>query len=166
MQPIYRLVYASKANINLGTTGINPEVSRILLKSKSNNAKRMIGGVLYYADGHFFQVLEGSQSSVKGLYQKIIQDNRHSDSTILIEGAIDRPQFSNWSMHFVATDSGIRQLLADSGYRKFTPFEMTVSLVESLISVLSNNGVYERNVTHQVSLSKKVKSFFMKNKTA
>lgn len=166
MQPIYRLVYASKANINLGTTGINPEVSRILLKSKSNNAKRMIGGVLYYADGYFFQVLEGDKSSVLSLYDKITQDERHANSQVLIEGEINRPQFANWSMHFVAADSGIRQLLADSGYRKFAPFEMTVSLVESLISVLSNNGVYERNVTHQISLSKKIKSFFMKNKTA
>lgn len=166
MQPIYRLVYASKANINLGTTGINPEVSRILLKSKSNNAKRMIGGVLYYADGYFFQVLEGDKPSVLRLYEKIIQDERHSNSKILIEGEINRPQFSNWSMHFVATDSGIRQLLMDSGYKRFTPFEMTVSLVENLISVLSNNGVYERHVTNELSLSKRVKSFFMKNKTA
>ena len=55
MQQIYRLVYSSKANIKLGQSGINPEISRILLKSKNNNAKRMIGGVLYYADGYFFR---------------------------------------------------------------------------------------------------------------
>lgn len=166
MQPIYQLVYASKANINLGTTGINPEVSRILLKSKSNNAKRMIGGVLYYADGYFFQVLEGDPSSVKGLYQKIIQDNRHSDSTILIEGEIDRPQFSNWSMHFVASDSGIRQLLQDNGYKQFSPFKMSVAQIQGLIAVLSNNGVYERTDSRKIGLSKKVKSFFFKHKTA
>ncbi len=168
MQPIYRLVYASEANINLGTTGINPEVSRILLKSKSNNAKRMIGGVLYYADGYFFQVLEGEEAIVSDLYKKISQDDRHSNVKVLIEGHIDKPQFSNWSMHFVAADSSIRQLLADHQFAAFKPFEIPVAVIEKMITVLSNNGAYERtaNLESKEGLVSKVKSFFMKNKTA
>ena len=168
MQQIYRLVYASKANIDLGTTGINPEVSRILLKSKSNNAKRMIGGVLYYADGYFFQVLEGEKEKVCDLYEKISLDDRHSTVKILTEGYMSKPQFSNWSMHFVAADSSIRQLLADHAFNEFKPFDIPLVVIEKMVTVLSNNGAYEReqNTDKSAGLVTKMKSFFMKSKTA
>ena len=168
MQQIYRLVYASKANIKLGQSGINPEISRILLKSKNNNAKRLIGGVLYYADGYFFQVLEGEKESVTRLYEKISLDDRHSTVQTLSEGFMANPQFSRWSMHFVPAESSIRQLLADYGFSKFKPLDMPSSVVEHLITVLSNNGIYERKDNKEISfgLISKIKSFFIKDKTA
>ena len=67
---------------------------------------------------------------------------------------------------FVATDSGIRQLLQDNGYKQFSPFQMSVAQIQGLIAVLSNNGVYERTDSRKTGLSKKVKSFFFKHKTA
>jgi hypothetical protein len=157
MTQVYRLVYASKANVMLGETGINLEISRILLKSKSNNAKANIGGVLYFADGYFFQLLEGEKSAVTSLYHKISADNRHSDATILIEGYTDQPQFSKWSMHFIAADSSIRQLLQDHDFRVFLPFKMPIPLIEQVIAVLGNNGTYER--THKKNLIKRLKNF-------
>jgi hypothetical protein len=142
MSDLYQLTYASEANIGLDSRGVNLEVGRILTKSKNNNAQANIGGVLYYADGYFFQVLEGDKESVQSLYEKISDDVRHSHVKILLEGYVDDPQFSNWTMHFVPAGSSIRRLLKDYGLTKFTPFIFSEPLVNTLIQVLSLNGQY------------------------
>jgi len=142
MLNVYQLAYASQANVTQGEKGIDLEVGRILLKSKNNNSKLNIGGVLYYADGYFFQVLEGDKDAVCRLYEKLCKDERHSHVKILAEGFIDQPMFSNWSMHFVPTVSSIRQLLRDYDLNRFTPFSFSVPLVKKLIEVLSLSGQY------------------------
>ena len=51
-----RLVYASRATfppIRDGA-GIHPEVARILVQSRRNNARQRLYGGLYYADGSSF----------------------------------------------------------------------------------------------------------------
>lgn len=87
---------------------------------------------------------------------------------ILTEGYMSKPQFSNWSMHFVAADSSIRQLLADHAFNEFKPFDIPLVVIEKMVTVLSNNGAYEReqNTDTSVGLVTKMKSFFMKSKTA
>ncbi|MFT6113508.1 MAG: hypothetical protein ACJA10_000435 [Oleispira sp.] len=142
MSNLYQLTYASQANVGLDEKGVNLEVGRILTKSKSNNAQLNIGGVLYYADGYFFQVLEGEREAVQNLYEKIARDERHSDAKILLEGFIDNSQFFNWTMHFVPSGSSIRELLKDYGLSRFTPFIFSKPLVNTLIEVLSMNGQY------------------------
>ncbi len=144
MSSLYRLVYASKAKVDLGESGINLEIGRILTKSKRNNPKVNIGGVLYYANSHFFQVLEGDRSAVRSLYQKIIQDERHSDAQVLLEGAINQREFNDWSMHFIPAGSDIQLLLKDHGHKAFTPFEFSSALVEEFLTVLKDSGVYQR----------------------
>ena len=71
MSQLYQLAYASQSNVSLGDKGINLEIGRILTKSKNNNSKKAIGGVLYYADGHFFQVLEGDKEAIESLFAKV-----------------------------------------------------------------------------------------------
>jgi len=137
---MFRLVYASESNIALGESGVDLEVGRILTKSKRNNPKRNIGGVLYYGDGHFFQVLEGDEAEVKDLYQTIAQDVRHQNPRVLLTEQIDEAMFGDWSMHLVPARSQIRQLMLTHGFEYFKPFEFSNELIQQLMVLLSKNG--------------------------
>ncbi|NVK39436.1 MAG: BLUF domain-containing protein [Gammaproteobacteria bacterium] len=143
MSQLYRLVYASKSTVDLQGSGVNLEIGRILTKSKRNNPKLNIGGVLYYGDGYFFQVLEGARDDIYALYEKIGKDTRHSELKVLTEGYIDQGLFGDWSMHFVPSKSQIRQLLAEHSFVRFTPFLFSQVLLQKLMVVLSQNGCYE-----------------------
>lgn len=163
MSNLHQLVYASEATIGLGGKGVNLEVGRILTKSKNNNGKVSIGGVLYYADGFFFQVLEGDKAAIHLLYDKICKDERHAHAKILLERTIDSPQFSDWTMHFVPAGSSIRQLLKDYGLTHFTPFIFSEALNVTLVEVLSLNGKYtspEKTKPSSKGLLSIIKSLF------
>lgn len=69
------LVYVSKARNRLE----QGELEGILSKARKNNADHDITGLLLY-DGYgtFIQVLEGPESSVERLFEKIKTDSRHS----------------------------------------------------------------------------------------
>lgn len=154
MSNLYQLTYASESNVGLDIKGVNPEVGRILAKSKNNNAQLKVGGVLYYADGYFFQVLEGEKETVQRLYEKLSTDNRHSHVKVLKEGYIEEAQFNNWSMHLVPAKSSIRRLLKDYGLNSFKPFNFSQQLIDMLIQVLSLNGHYKPAATSPSNSSK------------
>jgi len=87
-------MYASRA-----VPAIDQEVLlAILKKSKANNPKAGITGVLCYSEGIFIQVLEGGRGAVNTLYNRIVADSRHSDVVLLNYDEIDERRFAGWSM--------------------------------------------------------------------
>jgi len=56
--------------------------------------------MLLYQDGHFLQVIEGRESAVRGLAEKIHRDPRHTGVITLSEGFENEYQFPDWSMGF------------------------------------------------------------------
>lgn len=60
---LIRLAYASEATFSAQPVdkGVEPNVARILMASRTNNAKSDIVGGLYYGDDRFFQYLEGEE---------------------------------------------------------------------------------------------------------
>lgn len=133
MPNLFRLVYASEANVKNLKAGVNPEIGRILSVSKRNNTKRDIGGVLYYGDGYFFQVLEGDKEKVQGLYTKICGDLRHKNACILDTSLIENRLFADWSMQFIPNQSAIRKLLKERGFSRFTPLEFSSETTRALV---------------------------------
>lgn len=88
------LVYASAA-----TQEFEPkELLKILAKAGRHNLRNGITGMLLYAEGSFFQVLEGNGQKVHQLYERILLDPRHAQAIKLIEEPIERRAFSQWSM--------------------------------------------------------------------
>ncbi|MGZ8187108.1 MAG: BLUF domain-containing protein, partial [Methylobacter sp.] len=74
-----RLTYASTA-INEWS----PEELLSLLKTcRTNNGAKNITGILLYAKGTFFQVLEGDEATINNLYRVIEKDKRHKDVTLI-----------------------------------------------------------------------------------
>lgn len=137
MATLYRLVYASKSLVRAGENGIDLEIGRILSKSKRNNARQGIGGVLYYGDGYFFQVLEGPEEAVKGLYSKICEDQRHTQARILDEHAVSKRLYGDWSMRFIPKKSEVRHFLYQYGVSAFRPFEFSSKTTKALVLYFS-----------------------------
>jgi uncharacterized membrane protein (DUF373 family) len=96
-----RLTYASTA-INEWS----PEELLSLLKTcRTNNGAKNITGILLYAKGTFFQVLEGDETTTNNLYRVIEKDKRHKDVTLIEKQPITERAFPYWSMGFEKIDS-------------------------------------------------------------
>ena len=94
--PLTQCVYASA-----GTQDFTAEeLAQLLEVSRDNNARLNLTGMLLYADGSFFQVLEGPADVVDALYAKIENDARHAQMTLIIKEPIPRRYFDDWTMGF------------------------------------------------------------------
>ncbi|WP_281543618.1 BLUF domain-containing protein [Grimontia sp. SpTr1] len=91
-----RLIYASSATVEFTES----KLMQLLGKSRQNNGQLAVSGLLLYAKGNFFQVLEGEEHNVDKLYQKIEQDDRHNRVVVLDRSEIKKRAFPDWSMGF------------------------------------------------------------------
>ena len=133
-----RIVYASRATFPAirNGAGIHPEIARILIQSRRNNARRRVVGGLYFADGCFFQCLEGPADVVETLYQKLHSDPRHRDLKVLDRREIAAPRFREWAMKHVPDAPEVRDLLARHGRTGFEPYSFGPGLVEGMVELL------------------------------
>jgi hypothetical protein len=76
------------------------ELSALLDKWRSNNAKCDVTGMLLYQHQSFFQVLEGDRSTVETLFDKIAADPRHERVTKVILEPIAERAFGSWTMGY------------------------------------------------------------------
>jgi len=96
VQTLVSLVYISS-----GTQDFSPEdIVEILRKSRINNDKRNITGMLLYKDGNFLQVLEGPEDEIARLMQTIEMDSRHRGLIVLTKKPLRERQFPSWSMAY------------------------------------------------------------------
>lgn len=144
MSHTYQLIYSSELNQTKDTSSQNFEISRILIHSKRYNSQNNIHGVLYCANGLFFQVLEGEREAVKNLFEKIKQDDRHFNVRVLAEGEVQHAQFSQWSMHLVSETQNIRRMLNDYKIKAFVPHQFGRQMLEQFTLVLSQDGQYDK----------------------
>ena len=91
---LVRLLYASRAVPAVD----HEELLAILKKSKANNPKVGITGVLCFSQGIFMQVLEGGRDAVSSLYNRIANDARHAEVILLNYEEIAERRFAGWSM--------------------------------------------------------------------
>jgi len=155
---LIRLAYASKATFTEKPVeqGVEPNVARILMTSRRNNAKSQIVGGLYYGDGFFFQYLEGEEKEVNELYQRIAGDERHRDVTTLIQESLSARSFKNWSMKYVPLSSDVQSFLEKHGMKTFQPLNFTRPLCEEMIQLIRDSSEEGRVVNHdQLSATRK-----------
>lgn len=96
MESLIHLIYASSATGAFDAA----EIDAVLRKSRINNAGLNITGMLLYTDGSFFQVLEGPEAAVDGLFEKISSDPRHGKVVKIIRESIVARAFGEWSMSY------------------------------------------------------------------
>lgn len=98
---LHRLVYYSRNRIAGAEPAIDKEIRTILASSQNNNAPVGITGALMFNAGCFAQVLEGGREVIESTFERIQQDVRHSDVSLLVFEPIEQRTFGNWSMGFV-----------------------------------------------------------------
>jgi Sensors of blue-light using FAD len=74
------------------------EVDAILATSARNNPARGITGLLLFNGRNFLQLLEGEESEVAGLMERITNDPRHSGVSVLDHRGIDVRTCPDWAM--------------------------------------------------------------------
>ena len=107
------LIYTSLAIHDMSSD----DLTKILDKSRENNAKRNISGLLLYKSGNFLQVLEGPEQAVMESYEVIRHDSRHYQITTVIKRSIVKRDFSQWKMGFTTlSEDDARQIAGFSPY--------------------------------------------------
>jgi hypothetical protein len=132
---LVRLLYASRA-----LAPVNADlVEAILDKSRRNNPRRGLTGILCFSDDLFIQVLEGGRDAVCTLFETIVRDARHHQVRILSFEEIRERQFAGWTMGQVnVAKVNPSLLLKYSDTPVLDPFgcsgAATMALLEELIS--------------------------------
>ncbi len=120
--PVYFLIYVSRAEGDLS----EQQLLEILAKSRSNNERDGLTGMLLYKDQRFMQVLEGEKEKVLATYRRISEDPRHRDVVVLLRGELPERDFPDWSMGFKSIDNETAKTISG-----FTPFlDMTFSVFD------------------------------------
>lgn len=131
-----RLIYVSSATKDMS----EEDLIKLLEQSREKNKIKNLTGMLLYAGGNFFQVLEGSKSDVDGLYSVIIQDERHTDCVLIDESDIEERAFGNWSMgfrHLTIKDAKELEGYSEFLNKKMRPEEIVLKS-DSIIGLLYN----------------------------
>lgn len=98
---VYRLVYYSRNRMTGTPDDLAGNIATILTTSQANNGKVGVTGALMFNSGYFGQVLEGPQAAVESVFERIQQDDRHGDVSLLAFEAAPARSFDDWSMGFV-----------------------------------------------------------------
>ncbi len=120
-----RLVYYSRNRLperemNAGV------IEAILDASRANNSKVGVTGALMFNSGCFAQVLEGPRDAVEATFERIQQDERHGDVSLLAFGPVADRAFETWSMGFVGgSERGRARFATLAGETGFDPARMT-----------------------------------------
>ncbi|WP_180022935.1 BLUF domain-containing protein [Acinetobacter sp. YH16044] len=112
------------------------DLSDILVKARSFNNEQRIFGVLYYAEGRFFQCLQGEHAALEQLFQHIMQDTRHQDIVRYPDQSIDQIDFSKWSMKYVNRHSEIASLFQRFGHSSFQPDLLNTEQIQAFLTTL------------------------------
>lgn len=102
---IFHLLYISER-----TDAFNEEqdLKDILDKSRINNKRKEVTGILIKNGLFFIQVLEGKQKDVMSTYDVILADKRHSKARVLMTYNDHTRIFPKWDMGLVQGESDIR----------------------------------------------------------
>ncbi len=93
---LVRLMYASRTAAAVD----HDALMAILRQCKDNNPAIGVTGLLCHcsSSGIFMQALEGGRAAVNRLYNRIVQDPRHTDVLLLNYQEITERHFAGWSM--------------------------------------------------------------------
>lgn len=112
-KPVHQLIYISAANRDFS----EQELEELLAKARANNASLGITGMLLFHEGSFIQALEGPKDKVQALYEKIAEDDRHTETVVLYKGDQEEPDFESWSMGFYRSNQSSAENL--EGFHNF-----------------------------------------------
>jgi len=118
-----QIVYISTVRQRLS----DRELEEVLLKSRLNNARWGVTGLLVCGGRRFLQALEGPSEAVAATYERIKADARHFAVVPLSIKQVEERQFGTWSMGYEAGGDAASQGL--------------LGIVEALVSRLEDRNL-------------------------
>ena len=112
------------------------DVRDILSEARDFNTLHDVSGVLYFADRHYFQCLEGDESILRRLMSKLTKDPRHTDIKVFEAKTIQEAHFKTWSMKYVQRMSHFHRQMSEMGFATFEPHAMQQQHVDQLLQAL------------------------------
>jgi hypothetical protein len=132
---VFRLVYRSHSLIPQNDRPV--VLADIFREARTSNAQAGITGALLVTDHWFVQELEGTESVVRSLYERICEDRRHDQVTVIEAGPVEARAFSRWAMAQVsASGSADIPLEATEGEIHPTTGEPFAHLTKDQFAVL------------------------------
>lgn len=129
-----QLCYASRRIEN--GNDLLQDLSDILSKARQFNQQQQIVGVLYYAEGYFFQCLEGEAAAVEQIFARIAVDPRHDQVFRFSDHEVTEAHFSEWSMKYVHKHSEISSLFKRNGFTQFMPHQLNDEQLQEFLKIL------------------------------
>lgn len=126
------------------------DLSDILSRAREFNAQQGIVGVLYYAEGSFFQCLEGEREHVFALFESIQRDSRHTDIHLFHICSITELSFKQWSMKYVNPNTKISSYFKNIGLSHFKPNLLTVEQMDGFLKILLQTANVEKPTKHHI----------------
>jgi hypothetical protein len=137
----YRLVYYSRNHIGGAEPSFSENIDQILASSRQNNVRDNITGALLFNSGCFAQVLEGPLAKVEAAFERIQQDDRHGEVSLLALDPIEARSFPNWAMGYVG--SSIMDSARFSAVAESSGFDLARLSGDQIHSLLKDLAVAE-----------------------
>ena len=145
-EKLQRLVYYSRNRLTGSPEENAAAIRTILASSRRNNADANVTGALMFNAGCFAQVLEGPRNAVEQVFERIQQDPRHGDVSLLGFDPVPARSFENWAMAFAgASIDDATRYGTIAGETSFDPARMTSdALFETLHRLVLEDERYGR----------------------
>jgi hypothetical protein len=137
-----RLIYYSEYQIVRGEISALGQLTSILRSANRNNRAHEITGALIFDDLWFIQVLEGNREEVWRTFQRICQDERHSNVVLVEMREVEERQFANWWMGLATRNDHTEAAFAPylrNGH--LSPPTMSVDMMLKLMVELAKLGL-------------------------
>lgn len=108
---LHRIVYVSRA-----VAPFDDDLLPLLDWCHEVNPSLDVTGVLCFLDGVYMQYIEGDESMLDPLFQRIRKDSRHESVTCLERRAIRQRAFPEWRMKLLEWDERSKAI-----FRSFSP---------------------------------------------
>lgn len=140
-----QIIYTSIASSQMNSR----QLLDLLHEARGYNAVDGITGLLIHSDGHFMQVIEGSDENIEDVYQRIKRDSRHQDIHIIADKKISERMFPHWSMGCADFDDPILATLP--GIK--TDLTNPIQVEELMQRILDNPEAWYEAINKQYPVS-------------
>ncbi len=99
------VTYTSLARLDLQTS----DLEDIHRSARESNALEGITGLLVFNGTHFLQIIEGSETAIEELVERLRKDPRHTGFEVRDQRKVDARSFPDWSMELVRVNASYFQ---------------------------------------------------------
>lgn len=135
-----RIKYISRFTRDLDAA----EIEALVEQARKNNEKNSITGILIASGLMFFQVIEGPEDAVDGLFARILEDDRHRDVLVIdSEQNVQYRMYPDWSLKKM--DLGMETTLRTDPLRVILE-----TVIESRTHLERLTGALERAIWNEI----------------